>query len=89
VNNLLYNHDGKSYPFFAMQRGSEMAEKVDVRLGGKSPEEVAYQLMSDVFLAEGRAAFDRKDRNYILNTFSECLHAVRGFRNHEERAAKS
>lgn len=47
----------------------------------QTPEAVAYQLMRDVLAIEGAGAAMRErggpDRGWLLNTYSECLKAVR------------
>ena len=52
-----------------------------VHIGENSPEHVAYQLFRHVAAAEGVALGQlRKDaisRKWILDIYSECLHAVR------------
>ncbi|MGF7053984.1 hypothetical protein GGC47_003172 [Bosea sp. OAE752] len=50
-----------------------MSDKVEVKLGGDSPEEVAYKLLLDIAKNETGA----KDRAWILNTYAECLLTVR------------
>ncbi len=51
-----------------------MSEKVDVKLGGKSAEEVAYELMQLIFRVEEKPALTRKE---ILQTYIDCSNAVR------------
>lgn len=53
-----------------------------VHIGENSPEHVAYKLLQDVMNAENRATYkhDKRelaDRKYILDTYAECLKAVR------------
>ncbi|WP_439573496.1 hypothetical protein [Phreatobacter sp.] len=65
-----------------------MAEKVEVKLGGKSAEQVAYDLMEKIFLLEGKrwssetrkGEEDHADREYVLDLYGECLHAAQGYR---------
>lgn len=45
-----------------------------------TPERTAYRLMEDVFAAENRVRSGERDRQYILDTYAECLKAVRGER---------
>ena len=56
-----------------------MADSTVVHLGENSPEKIAYTLMVDVFNAEYREG-NRRTRQEILDTYAECLVAVRGFR---------
>lgn len=56
-----------------------------VHIGENSPEQVAYKLLQDVMNAENRAPYknDKRelaDRKYLLDTYSECLRAVKGGR---------
>lgn len=64
-----------------------MAESTVVHIGENSPEHVARHLLHEVMTAErkttGRGGADgwtNADRKYLLDTFAECLHAVRGYR---------
>jgi hypothetical protein len=57
-----------------------------VHVGENSPEEVAYKLLKDVSRVEGRIFTAEQgrsgtDRAYILDTYAECLKAVRGDRS--------
>jgi hypothetical protein len=58
--------------------------KSSVHIGDNSPEEIAFKLMHQIARLEGRAmAMDGKtpaDRKWVLDTYSECLAAVRGNR---------
>ena len=45
-----------------------------------SPENVAFKLMQEIAKIERRARAATFDRQWILDTFSECLQAVRGQR---------
>jgi hypothetical protein len=51
-----------------------MADKPVVHIGENSPEYVAYQLMRDLFQLEAPQKVDRKK---YLDTYAECLLAVR------------
>lgn len=58
-----------------------MADKLDVQVTGKSNSEVAYQLMLDVMRVERRdlhhnGSGNPADRDYILQTFSDCMHSI-------------
>ena len=69
-----------------------MAHSPVVHLGENSPEQVAYKLMRDIALAEGIGlgipnsprcvpnGSGLPNRKWILETYSECLAAVRGGR---------
>lgn len=52
-----------------------------VHVGENSPEHVAYQLFCHVAAVEGvllgRLQKDATSRKWILDTYSDCLHAVR------------
>jgi hypothetical protein len=58
--------------------------KPTVNINDNSPEEVAFKLMHQVARLEGRAmATDGKspaDRQWLLDTYAECLATVRGQR---------
>lgn len=63
-----------------------MADNNRVVLGGESKEQVAFQLMQLVGLAEkklysGINPQDGTDRKWILDTYAECLEAVNGQRD--------
>lgn len=53
-----------------------------------SPEQVAHRLLHHVADVEGKKLYQSSetetvaDRKYILDTFAECLDAVRGNRNY-------
>lgn len=51
-----------------------------VRIGDNSPEYIAYMLMIDVLSADGVKHADRT-RQLVLDTYAECLHAVKGNRS--------
>ena len=63
-----------------------MSDKSIVHIGENSPEHVALRLLSLVADVEERkipgmtGRGQLADRAYILDTYSECLHAVRGHR---------
>lgn len=59
-----------------------MADNAVVHIGENSPEQVAYVLMGMVMQSEGKVHYksDGKqlaDRKYILDTYAECITAVR------------
>lgn len=63
-----------------------MADNAVVHIGENSPEEVAYKLMKDISNVERRPLFNTEkvqpaDRAWILDTYAECLEAVRGYRS--------
>lgn len=59
-----------------------------LHMGEGSPEQIAYKLMLDVMKVENRTIASGAgagphtpaDRHYLLNTYHECLMAVRGKR---------
>ena len=59
-----------------------------LHMGEGSPEQIAYKLMLDVMKVENRVIANSAtagphtpaDRHYLLNTYHECLMAVRGKR---------
>ncbi len=61
-----------------------MADATTIILGEGSREQIAYKLMQDVARAEGKilqgsiAGNPNADREWILNTYVECLYATRG-----------
>ncbi len=60
-----------------------MADQPIVHIGENSPEHVAYKLLQDVMHAEnvtihsGSRERRQIDRKYLLDTYAECLLAVR------------
>lgn len=54
-----------------------------VHIGENSPEQVAYKLLVDVIKAEGKSTYHGEgnavDRAYLLTTYEECLHVVKGY----------
>lgn len=58
-----------------------------VHIGENSPEQVAWKLLGAVAYAEDKQVYHASsgdnpcDRAYILDTYAECLHAVRGYRS--------
>jgi hypothetical protein len=59
-----------------------MADPSVVHIGENSPEQVAYRLLHDVARAEkksfgGGSIAATTDRKWILDTYAECLNAVR------------
>ena len=51
-----------------------MADQTVVHLGENSPEQVAYKLLERIAAYENWSTFDRKK---LLDTYAECLFAVR------------
>ncbi len=54
-----------------------MADDRVVQIADNSPEQVAFNLMEHIRAAE-RLRMDGIDRDWILDTYSQCLRAVRG-----------
>jgi hypothetical protein len=52
-------------------------DKTVVHIGENSPERIAFLLFHEVVNAEG---MERADRAYILNTYVDCINAVKGIR---------
>ena len=59
-----------------------------VHIGENSPEGVAYRLLQNIAAAEGlhigsnpTSALKLRDRKWVLDTYAECLYAVRGHRS--------
>ncbi len=65
-----------------------MADEAVVHIGENSPEHVAYRLLRDVAWAEGMAKSTghmfETDRKWILDTYAECLGAVKSGRVWQE-----
>lgn len=61
-----------------------MADAPVVHIGENSPEEVAFKLMQAVGVAENKTISTTyvadTNRKYILDTYAECLEAVKGNR---------
>lgn len=58
-----------------------MADQAVVHIGENSPEQVAFKLMLGIAEYEkksvyGHGLFAIADKEWLLNTYSECLHAV-------------
>lgn len=58
-----------------------MADAVKLNTG-KSEAEVAHSLLMQIATLEGKfySDFSNCDRSYVLDTYAECLKAVRGLR---------
>jgi hypothetical protein len=64
-----------------------MADTV-VHIGENSPEQIAYRLTQDILTMERKAlhtgdlspGWSTAGRQYLLDTYAECLRAVRGLR---------
>jgi hypothetical protein len=59
-----------------------MADQTVVHIGENSPEKVAYDLMRNIAINEGRSfngpgSPNLADRKWILDTYAECLLAIR------------
>jgi hypothetical protein len=66
----------------ALHRKDKVTERTEVHIGENSPEEVAFKLLYEIAEAEGMqmrlAANSKKpDRQWILDTYAECITAVR------------
>ncbi|ACT58030.1 hypothetical protein [Hirschia baltica] len=63
-----------------------MTEETVVHIGENSPEQVAFKLLEKIMRSENKGVGfndsgpNRADRIYILDTYAECLIAVRGYR---------
>ena len=64
-----------------------MADSAVVHLGENSPEYVAYRLLHEIMRTENKVgyaptdrSYQQADRKYILDTYAECLYAVKGHR---------
>lgn len=59
-----------------------MADEAVVHIGENSPEQVAYKLMIDLRSIENRyPEHQQADRKWLLDTYAECLEAVKGHRS--------
>ena len=56
-----------------------MAGSSIIHIAENSPEHVAYKMMRDVFVVENKP-FDNLTRDEYLDTYEECLEAVKGYR---------
>ena len=62
-----------------------MADAPVVHIGENSPEQVAHTLMREIALVEQKSissgqvqtGWTKADRKYILDTYAECLNAVK------------
>lgn len=61
-----------------------MADAPVVHIGENSPEHVAHDLMIGVLNAENISR-EQRTRKLMLDTYAECLDAVRGLRNWEKK----
>lgn len=62
-----------------------MSDAPVVHIGENSPEQVALKVIARVEQREFYAGRGNPaDRKYILDTYAECLHAVRGYRDFRE-----
>lgn len=64
-----------------------MADAPVVHIGENSPEKVAHTLLHEIARIEGKtfhqnpnAGYQTATREWILDTYAECLFAVRGHR---------
>ena len=65
-----------------------MADQPVVHIGENSPEQVALKLLETIASVEQKNLFYNRDspkeiasRDWILDTYAECLQAVKGFRD--------
>lgn len=58
-----------------------MADKAPVQVGEGSPQHVAWKLMLEISAIEGGF----RDRETLLDTYAECLHATNGYRSWQDR----
>lgn len=56
-----------------------MADKFEIKQ--TAAEEVAYKLFRDVITSEDRPTDRQTVREYLLNTYAECLYATQGYRD--------
>ena len=61
-----------------------MADGAIVHIGENSPEEVAHKLLVHIAFVEGKCirhgtTGEKADRAYILTTYEECIHVVKGY----------
>ena len=74
-----------------------MADAPVVHIGANSPEEVARKLMREIArveqrsfnIAKMRPDWKAADRRWILNTYAECLEAVKGNRDYPRKPRPS
>lgn len=58
-----------------------MSDKPVVHIGENSPEHVAYELTQRIFTRIEQRNYEDITRKEFLDTYAECLHAVRGYRD--------
>ena len=65
-----------------------MADQPVVHIGENSPEQIAYNLLKHIADIEGKTLHPTKigekdiaTRQWILDTYAECIATVRGFRH--------
>lgn len=61
-----------------------MADRTVLHIGENSPEHVAYVLMGEVLSAE-KVSYEARTRSLLLDTYAECIQAVKGNRLFPER----
>jgi len=68
-----------------LARERTMADAPVVHIGENSPEQVAYKLLRDIAQLEKRSLFHGEtgsaDRQWLLDTYAECLEATMGNRS--------
>lgn len=67
-----------------------MSDNTILHFGENSPEKIAYVLLQEIANIEGQSTspwptdgFQTTNRKWLLDTYAECLKAVRGFRSFE------
>jgi hypothetical protein len=68
-----------------------MADASDVRIGENSAEQITYRLLLAIAAAENKTVWmgpssaknPAVDRKWLLDTYAECLDAVRGHRKYK------
>jgi hypothetical protein len=65
-----------------------MPDSSVVHIGENSQEKIAHTLLHEIMRTEGRVSYkpqssgdQQADRKYLLDTYAECIEAVKGFRN--------
>ncbi|MFZ4807499.1 MAG: hypothetical protein ACOYLQ_09600 [Hyphomicrobiaceae bacterium] len=51
-----------------------------VHIGENSPEQVAYKMTQHILYSLEKKTHDNTSRDEFLDTYAECIKAVRGFR---------
>ena len=75
----------ESLTYFEQQWGQEVTATSVIHIAENSPEHIAYKMMRDLFVVE-KKHFDSLSREEYLDTYDECLEAVKGFRKRKSGA---